>query len=186
AGHVSVAEDAETSFEEAVLDAVSLRELRGQEAHEGLGHREPQRFHGATSGRVWKHDVAHQAVKVRTRGYELAQRAHGRRERIELLNCQAVLRVGRTEVREMSKKLLHKFWINRVVDPRSHLDVTRVEALLPRGRWRDDCIRADELAPLHVVAEGRGQQPQPVAAIAKDAIGLLENSHARPLEDAGV
>jgi len=34
----------------------------------------------------------------------------------------------------------------------------------------------DELAPVHVVAKGRRKQPQPVAALAEDGVGLLENS----------
>jgi hypothetical protein len=45
AGHVAVSEDAEAAGEEALLDPVALHVLVGQEADEGLGHRQSHRAH---------------------------------------------------------------------------------------------------------------------------------------------
>jgi hypothetical protein len=53
-------------------------------------------------------------------------------------------------------------------------------------RRRDDDVAADELAPVHVVAEGRREQAQPVAALLEQAVGLLEHRHAGPLEHARI
>ena len=86
----------------------------------------------------------------------------------------------------MFQQVFDQLRIDGVVDPRPHLDVARVDPSLPSGRRRDDRVRADQLAPVHVITEGRGEQAQPVAAFAEDAVGLLEDGHAGPFEPAGV
>src|SRR5438128_8491824 len=140
----------------------------------------------ASLGRVWKHHVSYQDREVGACGDELAQRAHGRPVRVELFHREAVLRVRTAEVREAGNELPHHLGVDRVVDPRPDLDVTCVEPFLPCGRWRDDGVRAYELAPMHVIAECRRQQPQPVATLAEDAVRLLEYGHPCPLQVARI
>src|SRR5439155_1366387 len=66
----------------------------------------------------------------------------------------------------MREQLLDHIRVDRVVDPGTHLDVARIETLLPRVGGRDHSVGADQLAPVHVVAESRGQQSQAVPALA--------------------
>src|SRR5262249_61326076 len=81
-----------------------------------------------------------------------------------------------------SGKFLYVFRGDSVIDAASHFDVARVETELP-GIWRrDDDVATDELAPMHVITEGRREQPNPVSALTKQAVGLLKYCHAGPFE----
>src|SRR5256885_3387837 len=86
----------------------------------------------------------------------------------------------------MREQLLDHIRVDRVVDPGTHLDVARIETPLPCIRRRDHSVRADQLAPVHVVAESRGQQSNTVPALTEYPVGLLEDADARPLEVSGV
>src|SRR5439155_20673154 len=86
----------------------------------------------------------------------------------------------------MREQLLDHIRVDRVVDPGTHLDVARIETRLPRVGGRDHSVGADQLAPVHVVAESRGQQLQAVHALAEYPVRLLEDGHACTLEVAGV
>ena len=60
--------------------------------------------------------------------------------------------------------------------------VARVEPLLPHVRRRDHDVAADELAPVHVVAEGGREQADAVAALLEQPVSLLEHRDTRPFE----
>ena len=86
----------------------------------------------------------------------------------------------------MREQLAHGFGVNRFVDPRPNLDVARVEPLLPRVGGRDHSVRADQSAPLHVVAKGRGEQTHAVATLTEELVGRLEHGDPGPLQASGV
>ena len=86
----------------------------------------------------------------------------------------------------MSQELIDYLRVDWIVDPGQHLDVAGIETLLPAVGGRDDGVGTDELAPVHVISEGRGEQPEPVASLAVDLVRLLENGHSSPFEVAGV
>ena len=69
-----------------------------------------------------------------------------------------------------------------LVDARTNLDVAGIEANLPGIRGGNHNIPADEFAPVHVISECSRKQPNAVAALAEDLIGLLEHRDTRPLE----
>src|ERR1700734_1922867 len=136
--------------------------------------------------RIGNHDVADESVEVAARRDELPERAPSRCELIELRDAETVLIVRTTEIREMREQLVDNLRMHRVVDARDHRDVAGVQSLLPCVRRRDNRIGADHLAPVHVVAKRRREQPDPVPTLAEKPIRLLENGHTRPLEIAGI
>src|SRR5208282_2464792 len=115
-------------------------------------------------------------------GYKLTQRPAGRAKCIEFSDGHAGLGVGAVKIRKLPREFGDNFRIDRIVDTFTYSNVAGVKPDLPRIRRGDHHVAADELAPVHVVAERRGKQPQPVATLAEDPVSLLENSHARPLQ----
>src|SRR3954468_15393147 len=135
---------------------------------------------------IGEEHVAHQRVEVRRGGEELAQRAAGGAEGVEVGHGQAVGVVRPAELGDEPVEAVDDGRGDGLVDARDGVDAARVEPLLPAEGRRDDDVPADELAPVHVVAEGGGQQPGPVAALAVQAVGALEGGDAGPLEVPGV
>src|SRR5207302_3907344 len=76
--------------------------------------------------------------------------------------------------------------IHRLVHTGAHFNVAGVEPNLPGIRWGNDNVTTDELAPVHVVAKRGGKQADSVAALAEDAIGLLEHCDSGPLQIAWI
>src|ERR1039458_8430357 len=117
------------------------------------------------------HEVADNGRQVSAGGQKLAQGTPRGPEGVEIVNRDAVLGVGAREIGEFGGQLSNDLRIDWIVDARHGFDVTGVVADLP-GVWRGyDDVTANELAPVHVVAERRGKQAETVAALAVDAIG---------------
>src|SRR5207245_10671427 len=88
--------------------------------------------------------------------------------------------------RESLLELADDAWVVRLVDAWDRRDPARVDPHLPGVGRRDHHVASDELAPVHVVAERRGEEPDAVATLLEEAIRLLEHRHPRPFEDAGI
>src|SRR5579872_5737591 len=117
---------------------------------------------------------------------ELAKSPPGRAEGVELIHGEAVFGVGALEIREFHQKLIHNFGIDRLIDPRDDLNIARIEANLPFVRRRDHDLSTYEFAPVHVIAESRGEKPDAIFTLAKDLVRLLEGGDSSPLEVARV
>src|ERR1700757_223116 len=131
---------------------------------------------------VRKHCVANDAVQIMTGSDELAERSASRCEGVEFVAAQAALVRCATEIDELSRELIDNVWIHRLIDAGAHLDIAGVEADLPGVGRRDDDVATDQFAPMHVVAKRRREQPDSVAALPKNLIGLFEYRHPGPFQ----
>src|SRR5437870_8644062 len=132
--------------------------------------------------RVRNQEVAYQIVEVMTGGTELPKGPPGGAEEIKFLQRQTAFRIGALEIHEFPRKLVYNLRIHRLVHTGPHFNVAGVEPNLPGIRWGNDNVTTDELAPVHVVAKRGGKQADSVAALAEDAIGLLEHCDSGPLQ----
>src|SRR5277367_708417 len=85
--------------------------------------------------RVRNHEVTHQHIEFTTRGDKLTESASAGREGIELFDRDAPLGVSTPEIGKFLRQFLNDSPVYRIVDARTDLDVTGVEADLPRVRW---------------------------------------------------
>src|SRR5260370_13440094 len=81
---------------------------------------------------VGEHHVTHQGVEIGAGRNELPKRPSGRSKRVELPDCETLLRIRPPEVGEILEELATSLEVDWIVDPRLHLDIAGVEALLPR------------------------------------------------------
>src|ERR1700674_2383436 len=130
--------------------------------------------------RVRNHKVAHKSIQIMTCGDELAERPAAGTECIELFDREALLVVSPPEIGEFLGQLLNDSPIDRIIDAVGDLYVAGIEADLPRVRWRNDNVAADQLAPVHGIAKGRGKQTNAIASLAENPIRFFEHRNPSP------
>jgi hypothetical protein len=72
---------------------------------------------------------------------------------IKLLGSETVLGAASAEISELPGELSDNVWVHGLLDAMQDLNITSIEADLPRVWRRDDDIASDELAALHVIAK---------------------------------
>ena len=185
-----MAEDAEHAGEEGLPPPVALAELHAQETGPAPAPSVRPNRQGVHSVavRIRQHDVANELIEVGARGEELPQRAPGRREVVELVEASARSR------RRRAGSPANRRWrsstiggIDRRVDPRRP----------PRCRWRrsasatptgGEMTTSPPMSSLQCMwlRNAADSSRSAIAALAEQAVGLLEHRDAGPLEVTGI
>src|SRR6266852_6233652 len=110
--------------------------------------------------RIWQENVPDKTFKLTGGRQELPQRATGGAESQEFFGGQPVVVVRAAKVRQLGVQLRDDIGVDRLVYARHRFDPTLVQPDLPAERRRDYDVSADQLAPVHMIAERRRKQPR--------------------------
>src|SRR5713226_4854987 len=136
--------------------------------------------------RIWQENVPDKTFKLTGGRQELPQRATGGAESQEFFGGQPVIVVRAAKVRQLGVQLRDDIGVDRLVYARHRFDPTLVQPDLPAERRRDYDVSADQLAPVHMIAERRRKQPRAKSLLPVDGIRFLEHGDPRPLQVPGV
>src|SRR5215469_63525 len=125
--------------------------------------------------RIRNQDVPHQHLQIVTGSNELTKRAPGRPEGVKLVHGQPIFADRPAKIRELVGKGVHDIRVHRNIDAILHCNITGIKPELPGIRRGDHHVSSDQFTPMHVIAESSRKKANPVAAVAEQSIGTLEN-----------
>src|SRR5260370_7793391 len=107
--------------------------------------------------RVWQQNIEAKGIEIVATSDELPERPARRTEHVEFVDRESVFGACAPEIGEFSGEFVHNVRWNWLINTRMHINVARIEAHLPGIRRCNNDFPADELTPVHVIAECGGE-----------------------------